>query len=274
MSTTNAATTQCECASAVTELREEIASLHEEIADLREESEQKTQQIKSLEARLTRASTRDQCESHGDGSDDRVNELEVGDEELDAATTLTKQLAQKDERIESLENQVNDLSEDQKQDRAYSARERAKLSSRVNDIEENGDVILKESDDDEGGSSMLPFMEIRSMAMDVFRKNSTKNQALAKQYAEKFPDVAQTAPNGCKLVTAKNVSNFFAARDYGRLDTKTVSRIMTFLARFGGEHVTDKVDKGKRKLVFDSTIVTAINAYDDRRHGGKSTRGV
>lgn len=96
-----------------------------------------------------------------------------------------------------------------------------------------------------------PLEQLTNLPKPVAEDHLTENQLRARFVAKDVLDYADKAPKGLVL-SSSAISRVLTVRDDATPHTETVSRVMKFLERFGGDDVYLKMHKGRRIAVFDA----------------------
>ena len=132
-------------------------------------------------------------------------------------------------------------------------------SASADDASDDSNLILQNS-----------LRKVLQWPREVVEHELTKNEALAQKIAEHLPDLAKKTGKGY-VITSRMIGDFFVSDQGPRPHTQTVARIIDFLVRFAGEHVSVSKKHGRKRLAFDEEPVAAL--YHDRGDTGNS-RGV
>ena len=147
------------------------------------------------------------------------------------------------------------------------SKELAETNGRVSDLEENtntGSSDASEPDKDEShkGSDdeSTALEQVCALSDDESREHLTANQSRAKKVACRIDEYGKSVPAGI-AITSSRLRDVLSGLEDKRIHRQTVQRVMGFLERFGGGHISQKQTRGgKTVVVFSESVVSRVKA--------------
>lgn len=199
--------------------------------------------------------------------------VDAGKEMAELVEENAENVAANREQIEDNEAGIEDNSDEIDEVQERSARERAELSGRIWEVEEKVDEI--DSDDgnvdadtrgvepDELASTTpeTPLETVIAMDDATATTELTANTKRARFVAKDIEEYARSVPAGYALKSGE-VSTILKSGTNCRGSTKTVARVMEFLADLGNDEVEIVQKRGVNRVILSDEIVERISEIE------------
>jgi len=178
-------------------------------------------------------------------------------------STLISIIGKLASELSELKSRVSDVSEHT----GRISKELAETNGRVSDLEENtntGSSDASEPDKDEShkGSDdeSTALEQVCALSDDESREHLTANQSRAREVASRIHEYGKSVPAGI-AITSSRLRDVLSGLENKRIHRQTVQRVMGFLERFGGGHISQKQTRGgKTVVVFSESVVSRVKA--------------
>lgn len=217
------------------DLVDAIEQLAAENQQLRERQQDQAEEIAALESELKAVET----------------ELAETTAELEAATS---KLAAAEERLTETREDTEEVSETCER----LAKDAAETRGRLHDLEETVDSTSERTLDD---VIETPLERIVAFSEDMAEAELHSNQQRARLVARDVREYAVKAKAGY-VVSSSDIRTVLSALDESA-HPETVSRVIEFLDRFGGDEVEVVKRRGERRVCFSEDLVKRLVAVED-----------
>jgi len=224
------------------DLVEAIEQLAAENRELRERQQDQAEEIAALESEL---------EAVEDELAETTAELEATTAELDATAS---KLADAEERLTETREDTEEVSETCER----LAKDAAETRGRLHDLEETVDSAPERTPED---VIETPLERIVAFSEDMAEDELHSNQQRARLVARDVREYAVKARAGY-VVSSSDIRTVLSALDENA-HPETVSRVIEFLDRFGGEDVEVVKRRGERRVCFSEDLVERMVAVED-----------
>jgi hypothetical protein len=181
-------------------------------------------------------------------------------------STLISIIGKLASELSELKSRVSDVSEHT----GRISKELAETNGRVSDLEENtntGSSDASEPDKDEANTKgkgsddeSTALEQVCALSDDESREHLTANQSRAKKVACRIDEYGKSVPAGI-AITSSRLRDVLSGLEDKRIHRQTVQRVMGFLERFGGGHISQKQTRGgKTVVVFSESVVSRVKA--------------
>jgi outer membrane murein-binding lipoprotein Lpp len=172
------------------------------------------------------------------------------------------------ERIHDLEQELESVREDQE----TAARDRAETKQRVSSLEEgpSKDTTPTPEPDNNGSTTpQTPLERIITLPEQMAETELTANQQRSRFVATDIVDYSRSVPAG-RAIKSSEISTVLRAGTDCKGRSQTVSRVIEFLNRLGGDGVKVVERRGERRVVFDDETVDRLQRLSTRREGSNT----
>jgi len=210
----------------------------------------------------------DNLEAIVDDQADRIDELESTVD--DQQSTINDQA----DEIEELQQQL-----DNERDRRSAEVEGChnRITNEVNEIDDNDDRGDGSSDDNPkgGDGQTTPLETVCALDESTAVRELTSNQRRARAVAKDYTDYARKCPNGLVMKSSEVRRVLTAMEEDTTIYRKTVSRVMEFLSRLGGDGArVVETRSGEKAICMDEELAERVTTVDTVEPEGAVTQAV
>lgn len=178
---------------------------------------------------------------------------------------------QGDRTVEAAEEEFEELKEQLEAEADRRSAEIEGVHSRISRVEADSgdDNPTPESGESEDTEPQSSLETVCSLPEETAEENLTVNQQRARFVAKDISDYGRKVPAGIAIKSSE-IRRVLTASEEGSIHTETVSRVMDFLDRLGGDGVrVKKTRSGENTVVFSEEIAERITAVViEERPGG------
>lgn len=196
--------------------------------------------------------------------DDRIADLE---DEVDGLRT---ELTAKDNRIDALEEHVADLEDELDAIQHHSGKDRAELKARVSTLEDTTEAVADVTENGPDPDALeqddvTPLEQVAALP-DPVADEQLNNQAHRNTYRARsifvdWFDYSSKTPEGHRI-TGPEIVRIINAQEDGTIESKTAERICRRLADWSDDRIThlepDDRDAGERAVYLEPDEFTTI----------------